>query len=136
MSKYPDFFKAVAELGCDEDGEPITSCVILPAESETHKPSAKSKKREPKSVKVFRDAFAEALLAGQIIRVRGDGPEVRAVDLKYVRKQFELRWATGECDREKQADARRKAFKRVTDDMPGDFAIWVDGEIEWIWKLT
>src|SRR5262249_2763694 len=53
----------VAELGCDEDGEPITSCVIVPAESEPHKPSAKSKKRESKSVKVFRAAFAEALAA-------------------------------------------------------------------------
>ena len=60
---------------------------------------------------------------------------MRAVDLKYVKKQFELRWATGESDPEKQADARRKAFKRVTDDMPADFAIWVDGEVEWIWKL-
>lgn len=79
----------IAELGADEDGEPITSCIIVPAESETHKPSAKSKKYESKSVKVFRAAFAEALLAGQIIRVRGDGPQVRAVDLKYVKKQFE-----------------------------------------------
>jgi hypothetical protein len=126
----------VAELGPDEDGQPITSCVIVPAESETNKPSAKSNKRESKSVKVFRAAFAEALLAGQTIRVRGDGPEVRAVNLKYVKKQFELRWATGESDPEKQTDARRKAFKRVTDDMPADFAIWVDGEVEWIWKLT
>ena len=64
----------VVELGPDEDGEPITSCIIVPAESETHKPFAKSKKPESKSVKVFRAAFAEALLAGQIIHVRGDGP--------------------------------------------------------------
>jgi hypothetical protein len=124
----------IAELGADEDGEPITSCIIMPAECETHKPSAKSKKYESKSVKVFRTAFAEALLAGQIIRVRGDGPQVRAVDLKYVKNEFELRWATGESDPKKQADARRKAFKRVTNEMPADFAIWVDGEIEWIWK--
>jgi hypothetical protein len=126
----------IAELGPDEDGEPITSCIIVPAESETHKPSAKSKKRESKSVKVFRDAFAEALAAGQTIRVRGDGAEVRAVDLKYVREQFELRWATGERDPGKQADARRKTFKRVTDNLPADFATWVDGEVEWIWKPT
>ena len=127
----------IAELGSDEDGEPITSCVIVPAESETHKPSAKSKKRESKSVKAFRAAFAEALLAaGQTIRVRGDGPEVRAVNLKYVRREFELRWATGESDPQKQADARRKAFKRLTGEtMPADFATWVDGEVEWIWQL-
>jgi hypothetical protein len=89
----------VAELGPDEDGQPITSCVIVPAESETNKPSAKSNKRESKSVKVFCAAFAEALLAGQTIRVRGDGPEVRAVDLKYVKKQFELRWQPAKATR-------------------------------------
>ncbi len=81
------------DLGVDADGEPVASCVILPAEAEPRARTPKAKK-EQKSLRVFRDALAEALAAaGQTIRVRGDGPAVRAVDLKHVRKQFELRWA-------------------------------------------
>jgi hypothetical protein len=57
---------------------------------------------------------------------------VRAVDLKYVRKEFDLRWATGESGPENQADARRKAFKRITSDLPADFATWIEGDVEWI----
>jgi hypothetical protein len=67
--------------------------------------------------------------------VLGDGPEVRAVDLKYVRKQFDLRWATGESNPDKQADARRNAFKRVISKLPEGFATWVEGDIEWIWSI-
>jgi hypothetical protein len=122
------------DLGLDADGESITSCVIVPAEVESQA-STKPKKREPKSVKAFRAAFTEALdTDGHTIRVRGDGSEVRAVDLKHVRKQFELHWATGESDPDKQADARRKTFKRLTGEtMPSDFATWIEGDVEWIW---
>jgi hypothetical protein len=122
------------ELDLDEDGEPNTSCVIVPADVEQQTP-AKPKKQEPKSVKAFRAAFTEALdTSGQTIRVRGDGPVVRAVDLKQVRKQFEQHWATGESDPGKQADARRKTFKRLTGEaLPADFATWIEGDVEWIW---
>jgi hypothetical protein len=123
------------ELGLDEDGEPTNSCVIVPAEVEPQERPTKPKKSEPRSVKAFRAAFTEALdTLGQNIRVRGDGPFVRAVDLRHVRRQFELRWATGENDPDKKADARRKAFKRLTDKtMPADFATCVEGDVEWIW---
>jgi hypothetical protein len=123
------------ELDLDEDGEPITSCVIVPADVEPQERSTKPKKSEPRSVKAFRAAFTEALdTHGQPICVRGDGPVVRAVDLSHVRRQFELRWATGERDPDKQADARRKAFKRLTDKtMPVDFATSVEGDVEWVW---
>jgi hypothetical protein len=121
------------ELGLDADGEKITSCVITPGEIEPQA-AAKPKKREPKSVKAFRAAFTEALdNSGQTIRARGEGPVVRAVDLKHVRKQFEQHWATGESAPDKQADARRKTFKRLTQTMPVDFATWIEGDVEWIW---
>jgi hypothetical protein len=48
-------------------------------------------------------------------------------------RQFDLRWATGESDPAKQADARREAFKRLTlEAMPADFSAWVEGDVEWI----
>jgi hypothetical protein len=122
------------DLGLDTDDEPISSCVIVPVEGEPVKPAAKTKK-EPKSVRTFRAAFAEALdVAGKTIHVRGDGPAVRAVDLKDVKSQFGLRWATGE-DLEKRKDAQRMAFARVLNALPdGQFATWVDGDTEWIWS--
>lgn len=127
----------LAPLGPDEDGEPITSCVVLPVEGEPLKPAAKTRRSEPKSVMAFRAAFTEALDgAGTTIRVRGDGPALRAVKLKYVKAQFDLRWATGESDPDKQVDARRKTFKRLTNNLPADFATWVEGGVEWIWSIS
>jgi RecA-family ATPase len=85
------------ELGLDEDGEQTTSCVIVAAETEQRTQTTKAKKKEQKSLRVFRLAFTEAIdTAGQTIHAHGNGPAVRAVDLKYVKVQFELRWATGE----------------------------------------
>jgi hypothetical protein len=125
------------DLGLDADDEPVTSCVIVPVEGEPVKPAAKATKKEPKSVKVFRAAFAEALdVVGKTIHVRGDGPAVRAVDLKNVRTQFYLRWATGE-DLEKRKDAQRMAFNRALNALPdSQFATWIEGDAtEWIWRL-
>jgi hypothetical protein len=55
--------------------------------------------------------------SGKTIRIRNDGPEVRAVDVTQVRAQFNQRYATGEADPAKRKDAQRKAFKRAIDDL-------------------
>jgi hypothetical protein len=82
------------EVGTDEEGDVITSCVVEPVEgAATH--SIKTVK-VPKSLRIFRDAFTEAIDArGQTINVRGDGPTVRAVDVADVRAEFDQRYATG-----------------------------------------
>jgi len=126
------------ELGLDEDGEPTTSCVVVQAETEKRVQTTRTKKKEQKSLRVFRDAFTDAIdTAGQTIHVRGDGPAVRAINVKDVRARFNERWATGESDPAKRADAQRKAFDRALDRLPdGQFATWVEGDTEWIWMLT
>jgi AAA domain len=129
----------LVELGTDDDGELITSCVILPIEGEPYRPAAttKSRKKETKPLRVFRQAFIEALdAAGQTIRVRNNGPAVRAVDLKYVKTQFNLRYPTGDTEPGKRSETQGRAFRRAITTLPEkEFATWVDGEAEWIWLI-
>jgi hypothetical protein len=129
----------LVELGPNDDGDPITSCVILPTDVEgrTYQTLNTKVKGESKSLRVFRDAFDEALLvAGKLIHVRNDGPAVRAVNIEAVRTQFYLRWATGEGDATKRAEAQRKTFNRTLKTLSDrEFPTWVDGDTEWIWKL-
>jgi hypothetical protein len=125
-------------VGFDEDGEEITSCVVHPVEKNHCQTGvlagADKKKRESKSLRVFRAAFTEAIdIGGKTIHVRGDGPAVRAVSVSDVRVYFNLRWATGESDPQKRTDAQRKAFKRLIDTLRPEFATWVQGETEWLW---
>jgi hypothetical protein len=124
-------------LDNDTDGEPITSCVVRPVEGEAATLIEKKKKKENKSVKSFGAAFTEALDAmGKTIAVRGDGPSVRAANVADVKTYFDKRWASGETDPAKRGDAQRKAFKRVMENLPDDFATWVDEDKAWIWRTN
>src|SRR5262249_5045768 len=59
----------VVELGPDQDGDPITSCAVVPVEGEEAIQATTGKaRREPASYRAFRAAFTEALdNAGQSI---------------------------------------------------------------------
>jgi hypothetical protein len=126
-------------VGTDSDGEVITSCIVVPLDSgATTFTGSKDRRKtkEAKSLRAFRDALTEALITtGQTIRIYHDGPAMRAVDLKDVKTQFNLRWAIGESDKDKRVDKQRKTFGRILDELPDGFATWVDGDIEWIWNV-
>jgi KaiC/GvpD/RAD55 family RecA-like ATPase len=125
----------VVDLGPDDDGEPITSCVIRPVEAQPPRQQPEKRKREPKSTQEFRAAFTEALnTAGKMIAA-GDSL-VRAVNVEIVRAQFMIRWATGETDPDKRADAQRKAFERAMKNRPAEFSTLVRDSVEWIWTAT
>jgi hypothetical protein len=101
--------------------------------------AATNKDREPKTVRIFRNAFDEALdRAGEIVRVRGTGPQVKAVAIKMVREEFKRRYVSGEDgDEEKCKDNANRAFHRVLHKyLPPDFATETtqDGR-ELIWKI-
>jgi hypothetical protein len=117
-----------------------TASVMAQAEDQAaaHAAAPKTKTRkETKVIRTFRDAFTEALdTDGTPIQVRGDGPEVRAVDVQKVRAEFERRYATGEADPKKRADASRKAFKRTVAELPPQqFATETREGRELIWKV-
>jgi hypothetical protein len=93
--------------------------------------------REPTTHREFRDAFNEAMLNfGQIIRVRGDGPQVKAVAASYIRHEFRQRHATGETDPKKRYEASRKAFNRALNDpkLWKEYPRWASGADDWVWQ--
>jgi hypothetical protein len=125
-------------VGTDEDGDAVTACVVMPVEDGAVTAATKtpSVRKETKVVRTFRDAFTEALdTDGNTIQVRGDGPEVRAVDVQKVRAEFERRYATGEADPKKRADTSRKGFKRTMAELPPQFATETREGRELIWKV-
>jgi hypothetical protein len=78
------------------------------------------------------------LTSGQNIRVRGNGPLVRAVRIETVQREFNQRYAVGEDDPKKsnprkRADAQRQAFNRAMNALHQQYPTWVQGDIQWIW---
>jgi hypothetical protein len=123
------------EIGTDPDGDRTTSCVVVPVQADNKAPKAEPKAREPASVKQFRAAFTEALDAsGQAIVVRAGSPTVRAVEVPTVRAEFDRRYATGDTDTRKRADAQRKAFGRAMEKLASEFSTCVKNDREWIWQ--
>jgi len=124
------------ELGRDDDGDPVTACVVVPVEDGATPVAASKSRKETKVVRTFREAFAEALDdGGEAIQVRGTGPTVKAVDVQAGRREFERRHATGEADGKKRAEASRKAFKRTMAELPAQFATETREGRELIWKV-
>jgi hypothetical protein len=86
----------VRELGRDDKGRPFGAMIVRP---DFNAPTdGREKKKRPVAVnrQRFIDAFNEAILAPQEIRVHGDGPIVKAVKAERVRDQFYKRHVTGQ----------------------------------------
>jgi hypothetical protein len=127
----------VIQLGLDQDGDEITSCVVAPIDAESQAATAASwtsrTRKEPDSHRVFRDAFVEALdNHGRSIQVHGS--TVQAVDVEHVQAEFARRYATGNADPKKRADAQRNAFKRAMGKLSVEFPTWVQDDREWMRK--
>ena len=94
-------------VGVDEDGEEITSCVVVSHEGH----SARRSSSWPKGLKVVHEAISEALLRAGIDHVvGGDGPIVKAASVKLAREIHNQRYvSTGDGNR---FEAERKAWAR------------------------
>ena len=104
-------FEEKVEIGIDEDGDLMTSCIVLPVEVAALRTATGGRKKS-NAQRTFREGFTEALIAGgQAVHVRGDGPKVKAAQVEIVRQQFYARWATGEVDAKKRGNAQRQAFR-------------------------
>jgi hypothetical protein len=124
----------VVELGEDQDGDQITSCHVVPAAVDAEAAAATTK--ETDAIKTFRAAFTEALLNnGEVVAVRGDGPQMRAVEVKRVREEFERRYLTGEADSKSRKDTAQKAWRRTIKKLPPKFANATWGDREWMWRV-
>jgi hypothetical protein len=96
------------EVGVDEDGEKITTCVVVPAEKSPNKKAS----RWSRGLTVFHDAALEASLKhGRDHHPAGDGPLVKACLVSDVRTEHKRLYVhTGEGDR---SEAERKAWRRA-----------------------
>jgi hypothetical protein len=126
----------VIELGVDQDGDPITSCHVVPSTVGVEAGAATKTTRETDTIQTFRAAFTDVLdVYGEQVRVRGDGPLARVVEVKKVREEFERRYLTGEGDPKKRRAAASKAFRRAAKKLPRQFANATWADREWIWRV-
>lgn len=94
-------------VGVDDDGDEITSCVIVPANAS----ATERAQKWPRGLRIVREVITEALVDnGTNHRVGGDGALVRATTVQAARDLHRKRYvSSGEGDREA---AERKAWSR------------------------
>ncbi|MBP2497805.1 hypothetical protein ABID82_004010 [Methylobacterium sp. PvP062] len=108
----------VVQIGEDQWGEPVTTCVVnWQADRTAGDAAAAPKDRWPTSLKVFRNALLNTLAEkDKGTRIRpygGEGPEVLAVTDKAVRTEFCAAYpADGDTERQR-SDAKRNAYNRA-----------------------
>jgi hypothetical protein len=117
-------------VGTDEDGDEISSCIVVPAGEGSYRRST-----WPKGLKVVHDAISEALLQAGIDHiVGGDGPTVKAVPVKLAKEIHNRRYVSaGDGDRfEAERKAWRRNFKQARDNnligaehISGEELIWL-----------
>jgi hypothetical protein len=114
------------EVGIDEDGDEITSCVLVPVEAAAIVP----KKKIPGAAKVALDLLVRAITDG------GEAPPAsnhipsgtfRVVPLSLWRR---YRYQGSVTDRD-NSEAQRKAFNRASQKLQelGFIGVWYD----WVW---
>jgi KaiC/GvpD/RAD55 family RecA-like ATPase len=122
-------------LGEDEDGDTVTSCVVIPADVAP----PKTRSRELSGVaKVALEALGEAVSArGQIMPDTSSIPGgVRVVGIKDWVNQFRLRYGSeGEADKRSDATIRR-AFQRGKEALLKDGLIAISDIYVWLAKQT
>jgi hypothetical protein len=133
-------------MSVDEDGDPITTCVIeWSPVTVAAPPEAAKGKGWPKSTTLFRVALLTSLTLHGSQQVPPGGPTVLAVELDRVREEFNKRYPLEAGDREKQLNKRRQEFKRAREEaisrgliggrqIDGQFMIWLTRpEDEGVW---
>lgn len=128
----------VVEIGVDEDGDEIKSCVIEAAPNSPDTASKKKPRKANKAEATFDEAYNECMFDDAFEhRVVGNGPYISVTKLTKVRDQFRRRYATGEGDEKARAATLRKAWERAIETLRDrGYATEVKGEIELVWRAT
>lgn len=116
------------ELGLDEDGEIVTSCIVEPTDAPTEKP----RERQLSGVaRVALTALKETLLQhGETMpETSSIPPGVRAVRIDQWRERFALRY--GE-EKSNSAEAVSRAFRRGKEDLHRRDAICLSQPFVWL----
>src|SRR5262249_51772137 len=126
------------DMGVDEDGAPVTTCVVEWSPVTLAAPPELAKgKGWTKTTNLFRSALVTSLkLHGTLQQVPPDHTTVLVVELDRVREEFNTRYLIDPGDRQKQVNNRRQAFKRSMDtaefkgligrrEIDGKFMVWL-----------
>jgi hypothetical protein len=119
------FTLEVIELGCDENDEPVTSCIVQPADRPTANDNMPA--RLPDAARIALEALKRAVHEGGESGASDRVPAgVRVVSMELWRKYFE---AMTPVDK---PDARRMAFKRASDKLVAAKVIGIWNERVWV----
>jgi len=119
----------VVELGLDEEGDPLTSCVVIEVDEEQN-PVQRGHSR---TVTLFMRIFNTLLVEhGVPFKPFRDGPEVLAVNLALVREEFYKQHPQPETE------AKRKAWNRAVERAQSDniIAIRESSGLQQVWSVT
>ena len=95
------------EVGEDEDGEPITSCVAMPTDAGDIRPNIKL----PQSAKLALDALNEAMTeSGEVVSGASIPPRTRTIPVIRWREICEAKMITNS----EKPDSKYKAFVRTS----------------------
>lgn len=127
-------------LGTDEEGDPITSCVVTRpdmGEVEQDEPAEKAAAgaRLPKRVYIFLKAITEALASHGIMPAPEGVPvpnNIQVVDFKHVRERFVPQWFGDEGDPKKRSAAIRQAIKECGEKLIAQG--YIGRHESWIWR--
>jgi hypothetical protein len=119
---------AVVDVGLDEDGDPITSCVVEPAEADAA--AIKQNKRLPDAARIALDTLRKAVdEAGQDAPASNHIPQtVRVVDIETWRRYHYV----GTASDGQTPEARRKAFQRVRQQLQASGTIGLHADLCWV----
>jgi hypothetical protein len=119
----------VIEVGDDEDGKPITSCIVQPCDDDEAETSTKRLKL-PDAARVALEMLKKAVAEAGV-----PGPSNRTIpkDTMVVKVDLWRRYAdTGSVSDSEKPDAKRKAFKRAVDTLQARGAVGVWNGLAWI----
>ena len=129
------FTVRIAEIGTDEDGDPVTAPIV---EWQASQQTSHADIRWTQSMQLLRRVLMTILVdSGQTVRPFSDGAEVRACDIRLVRAEY-YRQCTADGTEQQKAEARRKAFNRSVKDAQARGVVAcreVDG-VQLIWQAT
>lgn len=119
----------VVDLGEDDDGDPVNSCVVVPTEGA---PAKATSRRLSDSARFALDTLRQALEEhGQKLPATSTIPGgVTAVTLEQWRARFRLRY--GSDGEDLKADTLKKAFKRAKADLLGRSLIGISDPYVWV----
>jgi hypothetical protein len=123
------------EVGIDQDGDPMTSCVVVPVTGTVAAPKSKKEAKWEKGL-LRRILMNLGAKHGRDLRPIEGGPVVRAIDQEVVRPEFYASYRA-DGDAEIKQEARRKAFGRAIKEAQEEGRVGVR-EIEgitylWLW---